>query len=244
DELRAGIGRLQAAEFLYEASIFPDLEYTFKHALTHDVAYGSLLQDRRRTLHRRIAETIERRYPDRLPAHAERLAHHAVRGEVWEKAVAYLRQAGTKAAARSVHQEAIAHFEQALAALTHLPDTRETLEHATDLRLDLRNSLWLLGEFDRMVGYLREAEALARMLDDPRRLGWVSVYLSHYFWLTGDSAQARMSGQSAHTIADTVGDLALQVAATTYLGAACLTSGDYRQAEDLFRTVVESLDGD
>jgi predicted ATPase len=77
DELYAVIGRLQAAEFLYEAGIFPDLEYTFKHALTHDVTYGSLLQDRRRTLHRQIVEAIEHLYPDRLAEHSERLAHHA-----------------------------------------------------------------------------------------------------------------------------------------------------------------------
>jgi predicted ATPase len=85
-ELRAAIGRLQAAEFLYETRIFPDVEYTFKHALTHDVTYGGLLQDRRRRLHGQIVETIERRYPDRLGEHVERLAHHAFRAEEWEKA--------------------------------------------------------------------------------------------------------------------------------------------------------------
>ena len=81
DALRRGLATLQAAEFLYEAGLVPDLEYTFKHALTHEVAYGSLLQDRRRALHRQIVETIERLYPDRLAEHVERLAHHAVRGE-------------------------------------------------------------------------------------------------------------------------------------------------------------------
>src|SRR5262249_56627765 len=79
DELHAAIGRLLAAEFLYEVGIFPDLEYTFKHALAHEVAYGSLLQGRRRQLHGQIVEAIERRYPDRLAEHIERLAHHAFR---------------------------------------------------------------------------------------------------------------------------------------------------------------------
>ena len=81
DSLRRGLSHLQAAEFLYETSLFPDLEYTFKHALTHEVAYGSVLQDRRRALHARIVEAIERLYPDRLTEHIERLAHHALRGE-------------------------------------------------------------------------------------------------------------------------------------------------------------------
>ena len=73
---------LRAAEFLYETGLFPDLEYTFKHALTHEVAYGSLLHERRRTLHAGIVEAIERLYLDRLTEHVERLAHHALRGEV------------------------------------------------------------------------------------------------------------------------------------------------------------------
>ena len=102
-----GLARLQAAEFLYETSLFPDVEYTFKHALTHEVAYGSLLQDRRRALHARAVEAIERLYPERLAEHVERLAHHALRGEVWEKAVAYLRQAGAKAMERSAYREAV-----------------------------------------------------------------------------------------------------------------------------------------
>src|SRR5262249_2711181 len=82
DALRGSLTNLQAAEFLYEARLLPDLEYTFKHALTHDVAYGSLVQERRRTLHCQIVQTIERIYPDRVAEHVEQLAHHAVRGEL------------------------------------------------------------------------------------------------------------------------------------------------------------------
>ena len=80
---------LQAGEFLYEKRLFPDLEYTFKHALTHEVRYGSVLQERRKALHARIMESIERLYGDRLTEQVERLAHHALRGEVWDKALIY-----------------------------------------------------------------------------------------------------------------------------------------------------------
>jgi transcriptional regulator with AAA-type ATPase domain len=119
--LRSGLGHLQTGEFLYETRLFPNLEYTFKHALTHEVAYGSLLHERRRDLHARIVGAIEHSSPDRLTEHVERLAHHAVRGEVWEQAVTYLRRAGAKALAGSANREAVSWFEQALTALRHLP---------------------------------------------------------------------------------------------------------------------------
>src|SRR5262249_10253654 len=147
-ELREGLVRLQAAEFLYETSLFPDLVFTFKHALTHEVAYGSLLQERRRALHARIVAAIETLYPDRLAEHVERLAHHAVRGEAWEQAVAYARQAGAKAAGRCAHREAMAYYEQAIAAVARLPASRATREQGIDLRLELRPSFVALGEFE------------------------------------------------------------------------------------------------
>ena len=86
-------------------------------------------------------EAIETLYPDRLIEQVERLAHHASRGEVWEKALTYLRQAGAKADARSANREAVSYFEQALTALAHLPDDRETREQAIDLHFNLRISL-------------------------------------------------------------------------------------------------------
>jgi class 3 adenylate cyclase/predicted ATPase len=141
EELHSSLARLQAAEFLYETSLFPDPEYTFKHALTHEVAYGGVLQERRRALHVKIVEAIERLYPDRLSEHVELLAHHASRGELWERAVEYLHQAGRKAAERSAYKEAASHFEQALEALGHEPQTRRTLEQAVDIRVDLGPAL-------------------------------------------------------------------------------------------------------
>ena len=245
DALNAAISRLQAAEFLYEAGVFPDLEYTFKHALTHDVIYDSLLQDRRRTLHGEIVEATERLYPDRLAEHIERLAHHAFRGEEWERAVNYLQQAGAKASARSSNREALAYFEQALTALTHLPETRETLQQAIDVRFGLRNSLHSLAEFARVEGYLREAELLARTLDDQRRLGWVFAYMSGHQVHTGGSVtDVRAFAQRVQTIAETLSDVPLKVAAQYYLLVACQLSGDYRGTEHICRELMEFLQDD
>jgi class 3 adenylate cyclase len=126
EALRQCLATLQTAEFLYEKSLFPDLEYTFKHALTHEVAYGSVLQERRKALHTRIMESLERLYHDRLTEQIERLAHHALRGEVWDKALVYSRQAAEKAIGRSANRQAGSLLEQAIAVLPHLPQTRAT----------------------------------------------------------------------------------------------------------------------
>jgi class 3 adenylate cyclase/tetratricopeptide (TPR) repeat protein len=243
-ELRRGLGHLQAAEFLYETSLFPELAYTFKHALTHEVAYGSLLQERRRALHARIVEASERLYADRLPEQAERLAQHAVRGEVWDKAVAYGRQAGTRALARSALREGVACFEQALAALTHLPESRTSQEQAIDLRFDLRAALMDLGDIRQMLDYLREAETLAKALDDQPRLGRISSYMCRYFRQMGDHDGAVASGQQALAVAETLRDFALQVMARHHLGTAYHVLGDHRRAMGLLRSNVESLAGD
>src|SRR6516165_5177065 len=97
------------AEALYSPSVnLSATEFTFKHALTHEVAYNGLLQERRRVLHARIVEALEVLYSDRLAEQVERLAHHALRGELWGKAVAYCRQAGSRAVTRSAYREAVA----------------------------------------------------------------------------------------------------------------------------------------
>jgi class 3 adenylate cyclase/tetratricopeptide (TPR) repeat protein len=245
ESLRRGLAHLQAAEFLYEAQLFPDLEYTFKHALTHDVAYGSLLRSRRRSLHTRIMAAIEHLHPDRLRDYVDQLAHHAFRGEAWGKAVTYHRQAGAKAFARSANREAVGHFEQALTALTHIPETREKLEQAIDINFDLRNALYPLAELGRIERCLRDAQALAGRLEDQRRLGWVSAYMCSHHWATGGHAvDVRTFARAVDAIAATLGDAPLQIVAQYYHVAACHIAGDYRETEHSGRRLMQSLEGD
>jgi class 3 adenylate cyclase/tetratricopeptide (TPR) repeat protein len=243
-DLRRSLTHLQAAEFLYEESLFPDLRYSFKHALTHEVVYGSLLQERRRALHAQIAEAIERLYADRLIEQADQLAQHAFGGEMWEKAVTYLRQAGTRALERSAYHEAVASFDQALAALQHLPETGETLTQAIDLRFALRTAHWPMGELEKGFGYLSEAGDLASKLGDPRRLGWASAYMSHYLWMTGRYIEGHVFGQRAHAIAETLGEMPLQLVANFYLGLTSFALGEFGRAEELFRKCAPSLEDD
>src|SRR4029453_1710944 len=134
---------------------------------------------------------------------------HAYRGEVWDKAVAYGRQAGARAQARLAYREALTALEQALTALPHLPETPDTLAQAIDLRCDLRHALQPLGEYGRIFDALREAERLAEALGDQRRLGWVAALLTNYFYMRRDYAPALEAGQRARAIATALGDLAL-----------------------------------
>jgi class 3 adenylate cyclase/tetratricopeptide (TPR) repeat protein len=242
--LHQGLAHLQTAEFLYETRLFPEREYTFKHALTHEVAYSSLLLERRRALHARIVESIETLAGERVTEQVERLARHALRGEEWDKALAYYRQAGDKVMARSAYREAVVCLEQALVALSHLPESRATLEQAIDLRFDIRNVLLPLGDQARIFNYLREAETLAQVLDDRQRLGQVAVYMTEYFRMMSDLDHAVESGQRALALATTLGDIGLQVRANYYVGSVYYDLGDYRRAIDCLGWNVGSLDGD
>jgi class 3 adenylate cyclase/tetratricopeptide (TPR) repeat protein len=251
ETLQRGLVYLQAAEFLYETRLFPERDFTFKHALTHETAYGGLLQERRRALHARIVETLETLTGDGLregtsgpsPDQVERMAYHALRGEVWDKALAYCRQAGTRAMARSAHREAGGYFEQALHALAHLPEQRATREQAIDLRLALRSALQPLGDLERVLTLLREAETLAATLDDPHRLGQVSRSLSNHFYLRGAHDQAIAAGQRALTLGTASDDVVLQALANLGLGYAYHAQGAYRHAIACLGQTVAALDG-
>ena len=241
--LRQGLARLQAAEFLYETSLFPDLEYTFKHALTHEVAYGSLLQERRCAVHAQIMEAIETLYRDRLAEQVERLAHHAYRGEVWDKAIVYLRQAGAKAAGRSAHREAVTYLEQALAALQRLPESRDGHQLAIDVRLDLRGSLTPLAEIRRAHAYLDEAEVLARRLGDEGRLCTVASFRSASAFTSGDYDGVFESAQPALVSAEALGDLPTQIRLRFDLGRAHVARGEFQRAIDCLSRAVALLEG-
>jgi tetratricopeptide (TPR) repeat protein len=244
EALRQGIAHLQQTEFLYERSLWPELAYTFKHALTHEVAYGSLQPEPRRALHAQIVGALEALDAERLAEQVERLAHHARQGEVWDKALAYYRQAGAKAEAHSAYREAVACFEQALGALQHLPESRDTIEQAIDLRFDLRNALFALGDHGPILEHLRQAESLAQALGDQRRLGWVFSYMSRHFCPTADYDRAIASGERALAIAAAVGDFTLQVGTHCLLGQAYYFAGDYCRARDILRRNVASLEGE
>jgi tetratricopeptide (TPR) repeat protein len=231
--LRDGLQRLQAAELLYESGLYPDLVCSFKHALTHDVTYGGLLRDRRRELHARIVGEIETLHRDRLGEQIERLAHHALRGELWEKAVDYLRQAGGRAGARSSLRDARGWYEQALGVLETLPESPATLEQAFEIRLELRPVLSHLGEVQRVLEHLREGATLTERLHDDRRQGWVCTFVTNTHNNLGTLDQALVTGARALEVAERLGDLRLRILTTSYLEQTHYLRGDYERVVEL-----------
>jgi tetratricopeptide (TPR) repeat protein len=197
DDLRRGLTELQTAEFLYEARLFPDLEYTFKHALTHEIAYGGVLHDRRRALHAAIVEATERRYADRLGEHVEVLAHHAARGGLSAKAVRYLRLAGQKSLGRSASLEAIGFFDAARELLDTMPETSETLSESLDLHIVLGPALITLkgaAAPEVHAVYARAQDLVERLVDASRRFPvlWGLWFINYTM---GRYQAARAAGQ-------------------------------------------------
>jgi tetratricopeptide (TPR) repeat protein len=234
DILRRGLPHLQEAEFLYETQLFPDREYTFKHALTHEVTYGSLLQERRKTLHAQIVLAIERLYADRLNEQVERLAHHAQRGALWEKAVDYLRQAGVTAFERSANREAAGAFEQALLAIDHLPQTRETIEQTVDLCLALRPCVTPLADMKRLLATVERAAPLIASLGNPRREALINGYRAAALTNLGRTQEALPFAMRGLSIAQSLDDPLLRVSSQFFAGQAHLRVGALRAAIEYF----------
>ena len=242
--LQRHLTALQSAEFLYETRLFPEHEYTFKHALTHEVAYGSLLLERRRVLHARIVEALEA-LAGRAGGRAGRTAGPpcpagggvgqgpgvlpAGRGE-GHGAVGLPRGRGVFRAG--------AQCPPASAGDSATHASRPSISGSPCARRSCR-----LGDLGRILAYLREAEALAEALDDPRRLGQVSLFLSRHFYFRGAYDQAIAAAQRALALATASGDVVLHALANRDLGLAYQAQGDYRRAIDCFGQTVASLDG-
>jgi predicted ATPase len=218
ERFQAILASLRHAEFILETRAHPDPEYTFTRPLTHEVVYESLPAEQRRDLHAAIMEAIERRYADRQAEQIDRLAHHAFCGEAWPKALAYLRQAGIRAATRSAYREAVSCFEQALAAIAHLPDGRETIAQAIDVQLELQGPLGALGQKQRSRDYLRRAKELAVALQDRRRLGRVLAVECINSRAALEFDRALGAGEHALSIATDLAALDLEATARYGLG--------------------------
>ncbi len=208
-QLGAELAELRAAGFLYEVALPTGIEHTFKHALTHVVAYDSLLRRHRRDLHARVHAAMLSLYGDREEELTEQLAGHALRGEVWSDAVRHALAAGDRANHRSGWQEAVAFLEHAVAALDHLPRDQQTIARGIEARLKLRVVLAPLADVPRMMRYLDEAGALAQQAGDQVMLARVNIsrgaMLAHMGDIGGALSVGRMALDTMLAVHDSVG---------------------------------------
>jgi class 3 adenylate cyclase/tetratricopeptide (TPR) repeat protein len=242
--LEAGLDRLHAAEFLYKVQLFPDAEYTFKHALTQEVAYATLLADRRRALHARLVEAIERLRLGRPDEQVNRLAEHAERSELWDKAVTYARQAGLRAGARGDFRQAAVSFEAALAAAAHLPPSRDTQTLSVDLNLALRVAYLFLGEVDRGLDVAARAFTLAEALGNRELLMIATASLINARNTAGDTAGAAALSERILVLVGAPGPEVRRVGLRTFLAQTYFSLGNYRQVIALLERNREAFGSD
>ena len=208
-ELKSYLLELQGLEFIYEKSLFPELEYIFKHALTQEVAYKSLLIKRRKEIHEEIGKAIEELYRDRLEEFYEMLAHHYSKSENWEKAYEYLKLAGEKATRSYSNWEAFRFYKEAIKALSQLPDIEENKRRQVEVRILMESPMMLVGYPEDCLQIIEEGERLSRELGDARSLARSYSTLGLYYSLKGDSLRGIKYAESAFQEAEKIQDIEL-----------------------------------
>lgn len=244
DTTKSLLTRLQAGEFIYELPAFPEVEYSFKHALTQEVAYRSLLSDRRRALHERTGRAIEALFGDQLEAHCNELAHHFSRSGDAHKAVEYLHCAGRQAVQRSADAEAVTHLTTALTLLATLPDSPERARQEISLQLTL-GPVWMAirgYSSPEMEATYARALALCRQLGEtvqpfPALLGLRTFYLGR-----GALATARELGEQLIALAEKVQDPALVMQARRALGTTLFYLGELAAARAQLEQAIALYD--
>jgi DNA-binding SARP family transcriptional activator/class 3 adenylate cyclase/DNA-binding transcriptional ArsR family regulator len=240
--LEAALARLVEAGLVERRGTGPEESYLFRHALVQDAAYGTMPKRQRRQLHARIAATMAEQSSPFHETQPEVIAHHFSEAGLANEAAGYWVKAARLAQARWANREAARFFVQAIGALATLPETQETLEQAIDLRFDLKATLIPLGQFEEIVSALRESEDLTRRLGDQHRQARFFFHMCQTLTMHGDPVTAADFGRQALLLAETLGDVPLQIAATLFLGTAYFAALEYHQVEPLFERALKLLE--
>ena len=243
-ELLSHLSILKDSELLYERGIFPQSVYVFKHALTREVAYNSLLLKARKEIHEKIVIAVEELYPESLGEYYELLAYHSLLGEDWQRAYKYSREAGLKAHAFSAYEEAQEYFEAALRALHNLPRSVDRIEKEIDLSFNLRAALFPQALHEQWLKWMHRAQLLAEEIDDDARLSNVLNYLSNFHWISGKCLKAIEVGQKGLDLAKRAGDFSCQVATIFHLGFYFHTIGDFPKQIEIHQELRKIVSGE
>jgi class 3 adenylate cyclase/tetratricopeptide (TPR) repeat protein len=209
EEIKSALLNLQGLEFIYEKSLFPELEYTFKHALTQEVAYSSLLLRRRKEIHEKIGGAIEELYSDRLEEFYEVLAHHYSRSESSEKAYQYLKLSGNKALRSYSSWEAFHFYQEAVNILKQLPETEENKRRGIEVRLLMDSPMRLLSYPEDSLQILQEGERLSVELRDERSLANFYSSMCFYYTVQGEPLQGTKYAENCFRMAEGIQDIDL-----------------------------------
>jgi predicted ATPase len=220
ETLHRSLAQLQGAEFLYETHLFPERVHTFKHALTQNVAYQSLLTSTRQQVHRQIAQAVETLFPETVETQPERLAHHYTAAALYEPAVAYWQRAGQRAMARSAHQEAVSHFTTGIELLQTLPETPARTQQALTLHIALGAALQITNGFaaPEVEHAYTQARALCQQMGETPELIPVLFGLWRFYLVRSQLHTARELGDTLLRLAQRTDDPALSVIAHYALG--------------------------
>jgi predicted ATPase/class 3 adenylate cyclase len=232
EAVQRSLAHLQAAEFLYETRLFPELEYTFKHALTQEVAYSAVLLERRRVLHERAAQAIEGLFVERLPEHYNALAHHYSRSGNTAKAVDYLHRAGQQAVERSAYGDATSHLTAALDLLTTLPESRERSQQELAIQIALSMALRVTkgGAAPAVERLYTRARALCEQVGELPQLFRVLLGLWLVYYQRGEYQMMRAWGEQLLNLAQRLQDPDLLLEAHHALWATLFFGGELSAA--------------
>jgi class 3 adenylate cyclase/tetratricopeptide (TPR) repeat protein len=244
DQLQDYLTKLKALELIYERSLFPDLEYRFKHSLTQEVAYNSLLIKRRRELHGRIGEIVEDLYGDKLEENYELLAYHYGRSPRDEKAVNYMIRAGDKSAKIYSTEDAIGYYEDALKRLDNIPDNRTNKEKKVDIFIKQAKVIRLMGRFKEHIKTLEKNLPIVEELGDKNRLAEYYFKMGFYYSVMGDLDNAVKFCTNSIELAEATGNERIMGLALPRLGVCYWYKGEPNKGIPFVRkaiTIMEKL---
>jgi class 3 adenylate cyclase/tetratricopeptide (TPR) repeat protein len=229
EEIKSYLLNLQGLEFIYEKSLFPELEYIFKHALTQEVAYNSLLLKRRSEIHKRIGEAIEELYPERLEEFFEMLAYHYSKGEDFKKALEYLKFSGNKAIRNHSVCEAYQFYNDAIDTLNQFSETEEYKQEKLEVLNLVTIPIMLLGYPEDSLRMLEEGERLSKELGDDRHLGIFRGRISSYYTHKGNPLLSMKFSEDAIEVSLKNQDIELIVSTAHSLFASYTATGRFNK---------------
>jgi len=242
EELKGHLVNLQGLEFIYEKSLYPELEYVFKHALTQEVAYNSLLLKRRKQIHERIGKAIEELYPERLEEFCEALAHHYSTAENWEKSLEYLRLSAEKAQRSYATQEAFRYYCEALKALGRLPDTEQNKRARLDITRSTGQVMNVLAYPEGSLGILEEALKAAEELGDRAASLRLNAAVGNAHVVAGNTIEGLKFTKKAFGEAEKLGDEDTVLTTAVLLCGVYFNRGQAAQIADVAPKAIALLE--